>query len=336
MLAYDVDAAKVSTMGSAVRCRKVAIIVASLALAACSSSSGLSSSGPPVPSPEGMSLLYKVGSPIGLAQVAGRVWAVSATRGAVTPLGAGPADTPVFVHVGTTPLRATYYRHLLWVTVFGAGQVVAVDPSTSTVVRRVTVTGQPEGIVAAYGRIWVVRQAARRLTAITPHGRVLQSVALGREPRLVTAGDHSLFVSNFDDGTVTRVNPRSGAAITSPRLCRGVQGLATDQHTLWVACTTSGEVIAVNPATLRRTGRVELDDEPDAVRVADGHVFVASTKGPTLHEIGPDPHHPTVLRSRTLGAALPLFDRANVDLAVIGDQFWVSSPDRNRVIRVQW
>ena len=191
--------------------------------------------------------------------------------------------------------------------------------------------GQPEGLAAGFGSVWVVRQQAGKLTRVSSAGRVGPSYRLGDEPRLVTATDRYLVVSNFGAGTLTRVDPRSGETATSAKLCTGPQGLASSGTTVWVTCTTQGVVLAVDEGTLHVTGRLTIGHEPDAIRIYGDRVYVVATLGPTLHEIRADPTHPALLSSRKLGKAFLLHDQANVDVVVDGGRAWVSSFGEGRV-----
>ena len=296
-------------------------------LAGCGTSAPTGDNPSPAPAPS----RYGAATPVGLAVADGRVWTVESGGGAVSAR-AEPGDAAVRVHVGDTPLRAAYDGHLLWVSVFGAGRVVAIDPTVDKVVMRVRVPGQPEGIVAAFGSIWVVRQQDRLLTRITPTGNVRQGFHLGREPRLVTANDTALFVSDFGGDTVTRIDPRAGTVRTSRQICFGPQGLAASNHVLWVTCTTEGKVLALDPETLRVKGQVRIADEPDAIRLADGRLLVVRTNGPDVVELTTDPVHPAVVGVTPLGHAAQLFDQANVDLVIADGSWWVSSPGENQVI----
>ncbi len=272
-----------------------------------------------------------VASPVGLAVLGGQVWAVSVQDGTVVALDPATRKVSERVHVGGTPLRAVAYGNRLWVSLFGAGRLVAVDPSSGKVVHRVAMRGQPEGLAAGFGSVWVVRQQARLLTRVAPDGRVRASYPLGREPRLVTATDRYLIVSDFGGGTLTRVDPRTGRIVTSAKLCRGPQGVAWSGSTVWVTCTTQGVLLAVNERTLRVTGRLSIPHEPDGVRVSGAKVYVVATRGPTLHEISADPVHPTLLNSHKLGKAFPLHDQANVDVELVGRFVVVSSFGEGRV-----
>jgi sugar lactone lactonase YvrE len=200
-------------------------------------------------------------------------------------------------------------------------------------VRRVAVSGQPEGIVAAFGAIWVVRQQAGALSRISPDGRLDATYRIGREPRLVAAGKSALFVSDHGSGTVTRVDPTTGQRRTSGHLCDGPQDLVPYAGTLWVSCTAGDEVIAVDERTMTVTGRVKVPGEPDGLDATGGHLRVVTTSGPTLYELDADPHAPKVTSTTKLGSAAPLQDRANDDLIVTGSTAWVSSFADGAVLR---
>lgn len=269
------------------------------------------------------------GYPIGLVAVRGRPWVVDAGTGSVGPVGAPATDA---ARVGTTPLRAAFDGHLIWVTVFGSGRVDAVDPASHRVVRSVAVGGQPEGVVWAFGRIWVVQQKARRLLELTRTGSVEHRISVGREPRLVTANGSALFVSDYKTGRVSRIDPATRTVTTSPHLCAGAQGMVPSGSVLWVTCTPADEVVTVSVRTLRPLGRASVSGEPDAITIHDGQPYVAGTAGPRLVELSSAPRAPAVMSVSVLGHDLPLADTANVDLLMQGSRFWISSPNGGRIV----
>jgi sugar lactone lactonase YvrE len=194
------------------------------------------------------------------------------------------------------------------------------------------VPGQPEGIVSAFGAVWVVRQQARKLTRISPTGELGTSYRLGTEPRLVTASSTDLFVADVTDGTITRIDPKTGQRTVSKQVCDGAQDMADAHGTLWVTCTRSDTVVAVDEQRLQVTHKLTVKNEPDGIRVADGHVFVVTTAGPTVYEL-PSDGAGTVHRLDLLGKGGELFDQANDDLVAAGGLMWVSDYQGNRLFR---
>jgi DNA-binding beta-propeller fold protein YncE len=309
------------------RHRVLAAVVAAALTAGCNPSSS-SFPGRIGPAPRS----YPIAGPVGVAVVDSSVWVVSASAGTVTGFDAATGKKLRTVAVGETPLRAASDGKLLWVSVFGAGQVVAVDPTSGRVIRRTGVPGQPEGIVSAFGAIWVVRQQARKLTRIDPSGKLGPSYPLGSEPRLVTASASDLFVADVTDGTITRIDPQSGRRTVSKQVCDGAQNLADQDGKLWVTCTRSDTVVAVDERTLTVTRKLRIKGEPDGiVRSSDGGMLIVTTTGPAVYEV-PQGNGQKVQRLAVLGKRGALLDRANDDLAVADGRVWVSDYQGNRVV----
>jgi YVTN family beta-propeller protein len=303
-----------------------AALAVAVSLSACSGSSGepARQPTPPATKPSVVPATY----PVGLVAVAGQPWVVQAGVGKVGPVG-GPG-----VAVGATPLRATYDGRLVWVSVFGAGDVVAIDPATRKVVRRVKIGGEPEGIVSAFGHIWVVQQKAHQLAELASTGEVIATVPVGKEPRQVAASPSALYVSDFGSGRIFRINPRTKATLAR-RVCDGAQGMAAAKDALWVTCTSSDQVVTVEPDTLATYAHIPVAGEPDAIAIDGGQVYIVATDGPSLVQLPETPKQPRQPTRRSLGSDLPLNDQANVDLLIIGTKFWVSSPAGGHVVAAE-
>ena len=64
------------------------------------------------------------------------------------------------VRVGAAPYRVTAIGRTLWVSVYGPGDVVRLDPATGRVVRRYRVGGGPGSLAVAGGSVWIGNYAA--------------------------------------------------------------------------------------------------------------------------------------------------------------------------------
>src|SRR5262245_750662 len=292
---------------------------------------------PATPSPTGPAdLAIQVTGPIGLATTGGdALWAVSSDQDAVVRIDPSTGQVRGTVEVGDTPLRMAADGDLLWVTVFRAGQVVAIDTASGEIAHTVRLGDGPEGVAVGHGAVWVVRQDAAKLTRLSKTGKVLGHTPLGEQPRLVAIGPDHVWVANFGAGTLTRIRPDGSGAKTTGKICDGAQGIAVGAGVVWVTCTTGDEVVAVDAATLRVRGRLQVEDEPDAIRLLDRHPGVVSTAGPTLVQIDPDPDAPAELDRIPLGDAPALLDQGNGDLTATGHALWVSSFGEDRVYRVR-
>jgi streptogramin lyase len=274
--------------------------------------------------------------PVGLAvDTRGRVWVANADAGTVSRLSAGGTRVDLTTAVGAAPLRLAMAGGAVWVTVFTDGTLVRLDSRTGKVTKTIRVGSEPEGVTAAFGSLWVVLQVSAELVRVDPQsGKIVHRYRVGEAPRLVEAGAGALWVSDFASGRIISVDPVSGDIRRSARLCDGPQGMLVEAETVWVACTSSDLLVGVDRRTLAKTSDTPLPDAPDAIGAGQhGRLLVALQKGPTLAVF--DPSSRTVLRRERLGTVDQLYDRANIDLVLIGGTAYVSSYLEGGVYRVK-
>ncbi len=116
------------------------------------------------------------------------------------------------VSVGDWPARVAPVGDQLWVTLRGEGKIAVVEGAE---VHKIEVSAEPFGIVATEDgkRVYVASPAEGRVLEL--HGRtetVLRSFAVPDQPRWLALhpSGHSLFVGSFLNGTLTRVDLRTG------------------------------------------------------------------------------------------------------------------------------
>jgi DNA-binding beta-propeller fold protein YncE len=82
-------------------------------------------------------------------------------------------------------------------------------------------------------------------------------VSVGGDPHdlLVVGGE--LWVSTFRGGEVVVIDPASATIVRSAPVCAGPRGMATDGHTVVVACEWSGAVVSVDVESLAATDRCD-------------------------------------------------------------------------------
>ncbi len=306
-------------------------LIAVLMLAACSSSAAPK----PAPSPSGpfrlpagVQALKLDGTPIGIAVAGATAWVALAGFNRVVPVSlAGQLSLGAPHPAGKTPLRVAIASDGVWATSFGNGRLVRISPSPLVL----KAGDEPEGIVTTSDdALWVVDQSNGRVLRFAPDNRRLAGTAdVGVEPRLLGANGTGVVVSSFGDGTITAVDAGLHARISKP-LCTGAQGVAVHGATVAVACTGSNEVVMVDLATLRPTGRIALQ-EPDALAyTVDGTLLVGEQRGPSVAVV-----RAGKLACRVTVGVQPDVSDANVGLAALPDGAAVlTSPDVDGFYRV--
>lgn len=259
-------------------------------------------------------------APVGIAAVDGRPWTAHPQSGTVR-MGDGSE-----VEVGADPLRLASTPDGVWVSVFGDGRIVRIDPRSGAIDRRVKLApagSEPEGLAWDGEQLWVVDQAHDRVVALDADGTVVESFPTDSGPRLAAAGPHGVWVTSFGGSALTRV--RDGQAETAQlEDCSGPQGVAEAAGRVWVACTLSSTVVAVDADTLEPVASLRDVTDPDVVVSHADTVYVVGQSGPVVYVI--DPATATVRSTTELDDALAA--GSDLDAAIVGSALMVTYPDR--------
>jgi YVTN family beta-propeller protein len=99
-------------------------------------------------------------------------------------------------------------------------------------------------------------------------------VGVGRGPKDVTYGAGSLWVTNFNDNTVSRVDPAAARVVATVPVGPGpITTLATEDG-IWIANYLGGSVSRIDPATDRVTVTVPTGGKPVGLSADGGLVWV--------------------------------------------------------------
>src|SRR5262245_16566890 len=116
-------------------------------------------------------------------------------------------------------------------------------------------------------------------------GKVVDVVPVGRDPAAIEIVGRYVFAASEDDGTLTRVDTRTGAVVTSGKYDATGDLAAEGAKRLWVASTGGGQVALVDaalpladPADPRSSPRVPLpgDTTGTALTVGGGALWIAA------------------------------------------------------------
>lgn len=277
--------------------------------------------------------------PLGGCAIALAVAGLTACGGRPEPPGAGgpvrtiaapAADVGVARRVGVSPSAVAVGFGAVWVASRDAGTVTRVDartgvPALSAAFPEPLVTGGgPLAIAAGEGAVWVAA-ADGTVTRIDPARGSAREVARVVDPGGIAAGAGAVWVTSRERGTVSRLDPRTGAPTGEPIEVGSRPGdVAVGGGSVWVANTADGTVSRVDPGERRvaggptRVGREQVL----ALSYGDGGVWVAKTDSPQADPIALvriDPRDgdvdPEAIR---VTGGVPL------DLAVGGGFVWVT------------
>jgi DNA-binding beta-propeller fold protein YncE len=161
--------------------------------------------------------------------------------------------------------------------------VLKVSPRTGAV--RVALLGE-EGvadIATGGGYVWVANLRRDRVTRLDPATLDRRSAAIGGGQHRVTYGAGRVWVTNYDDGTVTQNNRALTNRVTDPVTVRGPLDLAVARGTVWVAGYLESAVARLDARTGEELGApAKVGRNPYAILAHGGSAWVANLGSGTV------------------------------------------------------
>jgi ABC-type transport system substrate-binding protein/DNA-binding SARP family transcriptional activator len=221
------------------------------------------------------------GQPGALAIGGGAVWAVdSAAGGSLLRIDPSVDRVTQRISLGGAPAAALAFGdRKLWVADPTDESVLVFDPLSGSPERTIPLTLHPTALAFAAGALWVADYDADSVAEIDPRsGQPLVTVpnvgsgpaALAVDPRTST-----VWVANFLDSSVSRINSDTGQLAAAIPVGSGPTALALAGSTLWVANEYSQTITPIDPVKNDVRQAVPVGGAPTALAAA-GRVFVAT------------------------------------------------------------
>jgi YVTN family beta-propeller protein len=219
-----------------------------------------------------------------------------------------PEATPI-------PPAVTHARRPWWVV----GLVVAALAIAAAVTIPLAVRGSGDQLT---------RIEENALGSVSTHGGELgASVSLPVAPTGLAFGQGSLWVTQFGDHSVARIDPGSRAVLQTIPVGSGPSGVAAGAGAVWVANSLDGTVSRIDPATNRVVQVVHVGGRPSEVAFGNGSVWVASSGTQTVSELN--------ATSGKLRRRIELVGDPS-GLAVGAGALWVTSADARTLSRIDF
>ena len=151
----------------------------------------------------------------------------------------------------------------VWVGVCGTPMLVRVDARTGRITEKVRLEVgnllEESSVAAGAGRVWALSADGE---LVTLHPRT-NKVSVHRAPAGATAlraGFGALWVTNYDAGSLMRVDPASHKVVARIAVGSGPRFLAVGEGGVWVLNQFDGTVSRVDPTTNEVTATVAVSD----------------------------------------------------------------------------
>jgi YVTN family beta-propeller protein len=237
------------------------------------------------------------------------------------------------VPVGQRPTAIAAGEGAVWVVNDGDHTVSRIDSKSRTVVRTIAIPGTAPlgGIAAGEGAVWLVTgYQTLSLVRIGPgYDAVEWTHALGQvwmpwQPTPVAVGAGAVWTAAAPDGTLARIDPRTGTVSRHIDVGTDPAGIAVGEGAVWVAGGRENVVVRVDPGSNGVLSRPSVGAWPTAVAAGEGAVWVAANGDDAVSRV--DPQSASVV-------TIPV-GKEPVSIAVGAGSVWVANSHDGTVSRI--
>ena len=159
----------------------------------------------------------------------------------------------------------------------------------------------------------------------TEGGAIRAEVPVDTAPTSIAYGEGALWVTNANDGTVSRIDPLTRTVRQTITVGSSPSGIAVGGGAVWAANHLDGTVSRIDPATNTVVDPISVGNGPLAVAFGEGAVWVSNSSDRTLSRLDPGSGRVT----QTIAT-----DAVGRGVAVGGGSVWVTDESSRRVVRV--
>jgi len=192
--------------------------------------------------------------------------------------------------VGATPDHVLVAFGRIWVTTWGAGKLVVVDPRKLKIVRRIDVGPKPAGLAVRNGAVWVgfTGDATTSIARVSPRTFEVDRVDVGMPaPRGFVAGTRDLWIQ-ANTGDLVHVDPRTRRVLAHLEVGRTLaQGAVAPGGAIWIPDKEQNLVFRVDPAKERVIDSFPGGPGAYTVLRAFGSMWVTSYAGTDIRRFRP-------------------------------------------------
>jgi len=228
----------------------------------------------------------------GLAAGFGSIWVPNCTDKTVSRVSIASNEVTATVPVGPAASEGGIAAGAgsVWIVSDPKGVLSRIDPNENKVVAEIAVPAGSAGVTFGEGAVWIttpVPGPTGTLTKVDPKTNQPTAIQVGPQPRFLTTGAGSVWTLNQGDGTVSRVDAKTGKLLANIEL--GVPGgggeLAFGEGHVW-ATVFQIPLTEIDPAT-NQVIRQWTGPGGDAVRVGHGSVWLSNLREQNLWRIDP-------------------------------------------------
>lgn len=163
-----------------------------------------------------------------------------------------------------------------------------IDLASGRIVAQVRVGARPDGIGYAENAVWVANYTDGTVSRIDPRTRtVVQTIEVGAAPSGLAVGFGSVWVANSGARSVSRINVATNRVVQTIDVGNGPTGVAVGGGAVWVTNAVDGTVSRIDPSNGTASVPINVGASPNGVTADESSVWVANLEPGTVSKIDP-------------------------------------------------
>ncbi len=110
-------------------------------------------------------------------------------------------------------------------------------------------------------------------------------IPVGAQPAAVAIDPDAIWVTNADDGTVSRVDRKTNSVVQTIRVGSGPAGISIGSGAVWVLNGLDGTISRIDPRTAQLVQTIPVGNGPTAITYGFGALWVANAADGTVSKI---------------------------------------------------
>jgi DNA-binding SARP family transcriptional activator/ABC-type transport system substrate-binding protein len=169
-----------------------------------------------------------------------------------------------------------------------ANAAVRVGTNGKDLVKQVAVGAGPARAVAGGGAVWTSNTVDGTVSRIDTRTGNVQTIAVGNSPAGLAFGAGQLWVADAEGGILSQVDPRTGKIVRTVGVGNGPSGVAFGFGAVWVTNSVDGTLVRVDPVAGVVRKEISVGVGPGAVAAGAGSVWVALPEAGSVVRVEPD------------------------------------------------
>jgi YVTN family beta-propeller protein len=170
----------------------------------------------------------------------------------------------------------------------GANALGLIDATGEGVVAEIPVDRAPTSVARGEGAIWVTNANDGTVSRIDQVTRsVRQTITVGSSPSGIAVGAGAIWVANHFDGSVSRIDPETNTVVDTIPVGNGATAVAVGEGSVWVTNASDRTVSRIDPARGRVVHTIQTDAVGRGIAVGGGSVWITDESSRSVVLVNP-------------------------------------------------